>query len=204
MSDNRPECRLCLSAPSAPDGNFAGLLAAALDADDVASLVLPAPNASNENLIARCVAAAQERGVAVLIRGDIEAAKRLGADGAHIDADARLFALARGLLGPSAIVGVDCAASRHDALTFGEKGADYIAFSGAGTDSLAGLIEWWAEVVVVPCVAWDVASPADARLLADAGADFVSASPAIWSAAGGPAAAVEAFGAAIARARSAA
>ncbi|MGE3627435.1 MAG: thiamine phosphate synthase [Hyphomicrobiales bacterium] len=198
MSDSRTECRLCLSAPSSPEGDFPALLVSALDADDVASLVLPAPAGSDEKLIARCVAAAQERGVATLIDGDIEAAKRLGADGVHIQADARAFAVARGLLGPSAIVGVHCGASRHDALAFGEKGADYVAFS-AEPQALAELIGWWSQVVVVPCIAWDIASPGDARELASAGADFVSAAPAIWAAQDGPAKAVEAFNAAIER-----
>lgn len=181
LSESPNDCRLCLAAPQTPQADFPALLAAALDADDVASLVLPAPGPHTRDVIALCIAAAQERGVAALIGNDIEAANVLGADGVHLIADAEAFALARGLLGPSAIIGVDCARSRHDALTFAEKGADYIAFSGSSPEQMEELVSWWADTVVVPCVVWDVASPEDARRFAGAGADFISAGPSIWS-----------------------
>ncbi|MEC9367919.1 MAG: thiamine phosphate synthase [Pseudomonadota bacterium] len=202
MTETQTECRLCLAAPDALGKDFAARLEAALDAEDVASLVLPAPTPADRDAIRHCVSAAQERGVAVLIAGDLEAAKSLGADGSHIGADAKAFSRARALLGPSAIIGIDCGLSRHDALTFGEKGADYIAFSGGNADRATEIIRWWSDLVVVPCIAWNVASPAEARMFAQAGADFVSAGPALWSS--DPATAVAAFNAAIDLSRSAA
>jgi thiamine-phosphate pyrophosphorylase len=44
----------------------------------------------------------------------------------------------------------------------------------------AGLIAWWSEIFVVPCVAWNVDSQEEAARLAGLGADFVALSPDIW------------------------
>ncbi|MGH6865879.1 MAG: hypothetical protein ACREDO_06885, partial [Methyloceanibacter sp.] len=41
-------------------------------------------------------------------------------------------------------------------------------------------IRWWAEIFVVPCVAWNVDNPEDAAYLAKAGADYIAPSRKIW------------------------
>ena len=49
---------------------------------------------------------------------------------------------------PDIALGVVCQ-SRHEAMIAGEKGADYIAFTG---QNAADLCRWWAELFTVPCV----------------------------------------------------
>ncbi len=114
-----------------------------------------------------------------------ELAERLGADGVHIAADADLYARARGLLGESANIGVGCPPDRDAAMRLAELGADYVAFAPEGTgaaamDRCAELIAWWSEVLVVPCVAWNVDDPVQAAQFAALGADFVAPSTEIW------------------------
>ena len=46
----------------------------------------------------------------------------------HVGAEDTPYAEARRLVGPDAIVGVSCYASRHDAMEAAEAGADYVAF----------------------------------------------------------------------------
>jgi thiamine-phosphate pyrophosphorylase len=71
-------------------------------------------------------------------------------------------------------------------------GADYVAFgpeAGSDIDAIdqcAELIAWWSEIFVVPCVAWNVDSAAEAARLAALGADFVAPSRKIWRADGAP------------------
>ena len=140
--------------------------------------------------------------VPVLFENDVAAASDLGADGVHIIADEEKFTDARRIIGDDGIIGVDCGLSRHDGLTFGEMGADYIAF----TDSidhppcwnglgLEELIIWWSETVTVPCVAWDISSVDCARQYAQAGADFVAMGEPVWSHIKGPEKAMAEFSA---------
>ncbi|MEM8744090.1 MAG: thiamine phosphate synthase [Pseudomonadota bacterium] len=136
-------------------------------------------------------------GLPVVFERDIEAAVALAADGVHIPADEDLYHDARQRLGEDAIVGAECGLSRHDALTLGEIGADYVAFKGPSKDAansvemgLEELIQWWSETVIVPCVAWDTANGGTERRLADAGADFIATGNSLWSHPGGMAEAV--------------
>jgi thiamine-phosphate pyrophosphorylase len=65
-------------------------------------------------------------------------------------------------------------------------GRDYVAFGpdpGSDIDAInqcADLIAWWAGIFVVPCVAWNVDSAAEAARLAALGADFIAPSLKIW------------------------
>jgi thiamine-phosphate pyrophosphorylase len=52
---------------------------------------------------------------------------------------------------------------------------------------------WWAEVMVVPCVAIGGITVDNARPLIEAGADFLAVSSGVWDYTDGPAAAVKAF-----------
>ena len=87
-------------------------------------------------------------------------AERLGLDGVHLSDAARSVRHARKVLGPDAIVGSFCAGSRHDGMSAGEAGADYIAFGPVQATALndgeiaeAEMFQWWSEVIEVPCVA---------------------------------------------------
>jgi thiamine-phosphate pyrophosphorylase len=63
------------------------------------------------------------------------------------------------------------------------------------------LLEWWAELMELPCVAIGGITPANCGKLVAAGADFLAVCDAVWSNPEGPAAAVRAFNAAMAGAR---
>ncbi len=78
----------------------------------------------------------------------------------HLGDAAKSVRAARKTLGSDAIVGSFCGASRHDGLSAGEAGADYISFgpvsrSALGDGSVAeiDLCEWWSKMIEVPVVA---------------------------------------------------
>ena len=122
---------------------------------------------------------AQARGVAVLLEDRVEIAAATGCDGVHLS-DPKALAAARRRLGEEAIVGVGCGASRHDAITAAERGADYVAFGTSGQEpgpAEIELIDWWQSIMTLPCVAFGAAAPGDCALLAGAGADFVVTTP---------------------------
>jgi thiamine-phosphate pyrophosphorylase len=162
-------------------------LNAALSAAPIASvLIAAAPGGALQAPAARAlVVAAQRHGAAALLADAPELARTLGADGVHLSPakdPMPAYASARAVLGRQAIVGADAGLSRHHAMELAEAGADYIAFGApAGLEDRATararrdeLIAWWAEIFEAPCVAFDVAAPAEAEALAEAGADFVA------------------------------
>ncbi len=155
-------------------------------ADVAALLVAPAADAPLDARTARpLVELAQAKGIAVLIAADAALARTLRADGVHLpwskDIVAR-YGEAREILGGRFIVGADAGRSRHDAMTLGEAGADYVGFGipahvedrDAARQRRRDLIEWWSEIFEVPCVAFDVETAQEAAALAGAGADFVA------------------------------
>ena len=126
---------------------------------------------------------AQERDVAVLLQDRVSLAAETGCDGVHLS-DPKDLAAARRRLGAEALVGVGCGASRHDAITAAERGADYIAFGapkGTATPDPRpadpALLGWWQPLMTLPCVAFGAAAPVDCARLAAAGADFVVVTP---------------------------
>ena len=137
----------------------------------------------------------------------LENAHKLECDGLHMNADAALFARARDVLGPDAIIGVDCGTSRHAAMQMGEAGADYVGFGPVDAVSLAKdqdldlnkgsieteselfvpqtmteLVDWWQQLFEVPCLALDVADRAQIEELVQIGTDFVAIGPSQWPA----------------------
>jgi thiamine-phosphate pyrophosphorylase len=148
---------------------------------------------------------AQERGAAFILNDRPDLAAELGADGVHIGAEDTPYAEARRLVGPDAIVGVSCYASRHEAMEAAEAGADYVAF-GAFFETRTKepraraeieLLSWWSEMMTVPCVAIGGITPANCGPLVAAGADFLAVVSAVWDHPDGPDAAVRAFETAI-------
>jgi thiamine-phosphate pyrophosphorylase len=206
-------CRLYLITP--PEVHdiaaFARLLDKTLAAGDVASLQIrlkdrtgkPADEAHIRALGERIVGASQDRGVAVLVNDRPDLARDLQADGVHIGQGDVPYGRAREIVGPDAIVGVTCHASRHLALEAGEMGADYVAFGafyptetkdGTAQADL-GLLTWWQEMIELPCVAIGGITLANASPLVEAGADFLAVSSGVWNHPEGPAAAVAGFNA---------
>lgn len=130
------------------------------------------------------VAAGQKAGVAVLIAGDARLARTVKADGVHLEYAEKIrepFEEARAMAGGRAIVGADAGRTRHTAMELGELGADYVAFGvpafvkdrDTAFERQIDLIEWWAEIFEIQCVAANVESAEQARALTEAGADFV-------------------------------
>ena len=202
-------CRLYLITPPALDpDSFAPLLASALDAGDVACLQLRL-KAVPDDVVRRAADVlrpiAQQRNVAFLMNDRPDLAAATGCDGVHIGQQDAPYREARRLLGPDAIVGVTCHASRHLAMEAGEMGADYVAFGAFFATSTKEvqhqadpeILSWWQELMEIPCVAIGGITPENCGTLVKAGADFVATSAAVWSHAGGPAAAVQAFNRAI-------
>jgi thiamine-phosphate pyrophosphorylase len=162
-------------------------VAARLDAAGAATLLIAAREggALTAAEARPLVELAQKKDIAALIEGDAQLARTLRADGVHLpwskDIAAR-YAEAREILGTRYIIGVDVGRSRHDAMSFAEDGADYIAFGipphvedrASAADRRLELIFWWSEIFEVPCVAFDVDSVEDATALAAAGADFLA------------------------------
>lgn len=206
-------CRLYLiSPPEVPDiAAFAHALDEALDGGDVACLQIrlksrdgvPAPDSHILALGRHVVPRAQDRGVAVLINDRPDLAVELGADGVHVGQSDTPYAQARKVVGPNAIVGVTCHASRHLAMEAGEAGADYVAFGAfyptdtkdPSAKAEVDLLSWWQELVETPCVAIGGVTVENARPLVEAGADFLAVSAGVWKREGGPAGAVRAFNA---------
>jgi thiamine-phosphate pyrophosphorylase len=198
----RPPCQLYLVSPLEVGGAFPDRLARALDAGPVAAFQFRVKDVDRheaarlaEPLQRICV----DKDVAFIVNDSVALAKRLGADGVHLGQDDGDPREARGILGPGAQIGVTCHDSRHLAMEAGEAGADYVAFGSfhpTTTKTVTRraepvILSWWATVFELPCVAIGGVTPDNARALADAGADFVAASHAVWG--GDEAAAVRAF-----------
>ena len=186
MAETTMRCRLYLVLPANPPAAIERSLAEALNATDVACVLLSAGAEADQALDARLRELTAARDVAFLIENDAARAERVSADGVHIPADTTLYGQAREHLGQRAIIGVGCNQSRHDAMLLAELGADYVAFgstpalSGREREERSELVAWWSEIFVVPCVAWDVETQEEAAEFTGLGADFVALSPDIW------------------------
>jgi len=199
-------CRLYLVTPPRLESGFAETLKRTLDAGDVASLQLRLKCVSDDE-IAKAVdelkPIAQQRGVAFLLNDRPDLAKRFGCDGVHIGQEDGTYAAARAAVGEDAIVGVTCHASHHLAIEAAEAGADYVAFGAffptrtkeSKAHAEIATIQWWAELMVVPCVAIGGITVENAKPLVEAGADFLAVCSGVWDFSGGPAAAVSSFNA---------
>ena len=192
--------RLYLVTPPVEDAaGFARILDGVLPAANVAAVLLRLADASERELINRAKTLApvvQARDVALLLDGHADIAVRAGADGAHLSGVAALRD-AIAALQPARIAGAGGLRTRDDAMLAGEMGADYVMFGEpdpAGRrpsfEAIVERVAWWAEVFQPPCVGY-AGAPDEVAPLANAGADFVALGDWIWTAAPGPAAAVQ-------------
>ena len=206
------DCRLYLITPPQLDdlAAFGRTLAHALDAGDVAALQIRLKDVDDAVIAAAVdvlMPIAQARGVAVILNDRPDLAARLGCDGVHVGQSDTPYAEARKIMGREAMIGVTCHDSRHLAMEAAEAGADYVAFGAffptttkdAPTRAEPEILTIWQETMEVPCVAIGGITAANAEVLAKAGADFLAVSAGVWAHPQGPAAAVAALNAAIAR-----
>jgi len=205
-------CRLYLITPPTIElATFPEQLAAALDAGDVAAFQLrlkPADDDVVRRAAERIVPIAQSRGVAVLMNDSPTLAVATGCDGVHVGQSDTPAREARKIIGPDRQLGVTCHASRDLAITAGEDGADYVAFGAffpTGTKDTrhqadVAILQWWSEMMTLPCVAIGGITAENCAPLVRAGADFLAVVSAVWGHPDGPAAGVRALEAAIAAA----
>jgi thiamine-phosphate pyrophosphorylase len=212
MTQQRLPQRLYLVTPPLDDtSSFVRAIGAALDAGDVAAVLLRLADSEERTLIKRAKAVAdivQRRDIALLLDSRPEIVARAGADGAHLTG-IEAFTAALGTLKPERIAGAGGLHSRHDAMLAAEAGADYIMFGelppypapharegGAGGgrppfEAVEERVKWSAELLELPCVGY-AASADEVSALARAGADFIALGDWIWLQPGGAADAVAA------------
>lgn len=195
----RPAPRLYLATPVVDDpasllGDLPDLLAAA----DVAAVLVRLKETDQRTMISRIKALAprvQNAGAALLVDGHPEIVARGGADGAHLP---NVAALEEALpsLKPDRIAGVGGLATRHDSMSAGEMGADYVLFGEPdakgqrpSAEAIAERLDWWAELFEPPCVGF-ATSFEEAYDFAASGADFVLVGDLVWADPRGPKAAL--------------
>ena len=195
----RPMPRLYLATPVVEDPSaLAATLGEALAAADIAAVLLPLKPVDQRTMITRVKTLApmiQAKGAALLLDGNVELVARSGADGAHLTGIAAMED-ALSSLKPDRIAGVGGLATRHDSMSAGEAGADYVLFGEPDAngqrpsiEAIAERLQWWAELFEPPCVGF-AASREEAHEFAAAGADFVLVGDFIWTDPRGPAAAL--------------
>lgn len=205
----RPAPRLYLATPIVEDparlvAELPGLLASA----DVAAVLLRLKETDQRTMISRIKALAppvQKAGAALLVDGHPDIVARGGADGAHLTGLAALEEAAPSLK-PDRIAGVGGLATRHDSMSAGEMGADYVLFGEPdkngqrpSSQAIAERLDWWAELFEPPCVGFAI-SLEEAHDFAASGADFVLVGDFVWADPRGPKAALMEVDAAIKKA----
>ncbi len=195
MSDPSPGLYLVTPVLTEAE-SFLPALREALASAAIASLLLrlgPLEDAQAALLVRAVAEPAQAKGVALLIDGSPALALEAGADGAHVGGVGAPLKDAIKRLSPRYIVGAGALATRDEAMTAGESGADYVLFGDDAAPlepgALLERVAWWAEIFFTPCVAFARSLEQVGPLLA-AGADFVMLGDCVWSDPRGPAAAV--------------
>ena len=164
--------------------------AAAIEEAGVAAVVVPVAENPDERAVLKrvkpLIEAIQAAGAAALIQGPADLLGKSGADGLHVAGRDAADAAER--FRPGKIVGAGALRSRDVAMEAGEARVDYVMFGEPGADgghppleTVAERAAWWAEVFVVPCVAY-APRIEDIPALSATGAEFVAVGAAIFAA----------------------
>ncbi|MEO1687687.1 MAG: thiamine phosphate synthase [Pseudomonadota bacterium] len=188
MTDARPPRLLLPTPPRAPLEQVVAALPGALATGRIACLRLDLPGAT-EAEVRRAADALRplchEADVPVILRDHAALAAPLGLDGVQVEARAHRLRDLRKTLGPDAVMGVACGASRHDGMTAAEAGADYVLFGplaagSAGAEPVAPeVFEIWSESIETPVVAEGGLGAASAGALG-AWLDFGAPDAEVW------------------------
>jgi thiamine-phosphate pyrophosphorylase len=222
MGGGHDGCRIYLvTPPKLEPAAFTDLLAAALDASGpsgagpdpaVAAVQLRLKDVDDDDwrrAIDALRPVVQSRDVAFLLNDRADLVRATGCDGAHVGQEDMPARQARALMGPEATLGVTCKGSRDLAMQAGEDSADYVAFGAffpSGTKEVTRFIDpeilqWWSELMQLPCCAIGGITAENCAPLVRAGADFLAVVGCVWQHPNGPAAGVRALNAAIGRAQ---
>jgi thiamine-phosphate pyrophosphorylase len=183
--------RLVIVTPAVEDAvTFAPLLEACCREGDIAAVILNL--ATDDEVMAlsaiRIVAThLQDTGAVLLLANKPGLVEASGADGAHFS-NLDQLQTTQANLAAGRLSGVGGLASRHDTMVAAESGVDFVVFGEPdelgkrpGLSALVERIVWWAEIFQLPCVAF-AGSIEEVPRLAEARADFVALSDAVWNA----------------------
>ena len=183
--------QIYLVTPSVIDLDlYPNQLARVLDSVEIACLRLGLAS-SDEDHISRAADAlrdiAHARDIMLVIERHALLVERLGLDGVHLMDGGRNLRQLRKDLGEDAILGAYCNTSRHDGLTAGEAGADYVSFGPVAASALGDgvqvdpeLLSWWSEMIEVPVVAEGGLTADSIRSLSHK-VDFFAIGAEIWT-----------------------
>ncbi|MEM9716353.1 MAG: thiamine phosphate synthase [Pseudomonadota bacterium] len=179
-----------ITPPGSKLGALTKEVAKVLDAAPVACVRLSTGGDSADD-ISRAADIVRElchqRDIAIVIDGHPGLVEPLGLDGVHLAGPAKQLRDAKKQLGGDAILGAYVGQSRHDGLTAGEIGADYVSFGPVGETGLGDvdfvepeLFQWWSMMIELPIVAEGGVSLTHAETLAPH-VDFVALGSELWS-----------------------
>lgn len=137
----------------------------------------------------KLVEAVQSQNIAVIISDDVATMNILLADGVQIGSEIAHFKSVRQALGEHFIIGAYIGASKHDAMSFGELNADYVAFGPNYDDQaehktnqdIIDLVMWWQEMFSIPAIAYlDAQQDIEQINFSKEYPDFVALLPNFW------------------------
>lgn len=158
------QAQIYLITPPNAGTDFAPKLQSALEGNEVAAVLIQRGDRENADYleIAKAlIPVAQDAGAAALLDNMPEAVRKLGADGVHMTGAAKDIKQAVKYLKPASIVGAGGLHSKHDAMTKGETGVDYVFFGhlapGKSDDEFSPetLADWWSQTMEIPVVCFD-------------------------------------------------
>ena len=170
----------------------------------------PAPDTVIRQIAKILVPLVQAHDVPVIMNDRPDLAAEYGCDGVHIGQDDSKYKEARAIVGDKAIVGVTCHNSRHLAMAAAELGADYVAFGSFYQTTTKSpkfyanqnILQWWNEIMQIPCVAIGGITTKNCLPLIEAGADFLAVSASVWDHKESPSIAISEFTSAFLNGRS--
>lgn len=187
-NQDRPQITL-ITPPSLDLDLFPTALARVMDGVEIAALRLTLATKDTDEIgraADACRLVAHARDVAIMIENHVLFVERHGLDGIHLTDGARAVRSLRKDLGADAIIGAYCGTTRHEGMTAGEAGADYVSFGpigaaglGLGTQAPRDLFEWWTEMIEVPVVAEGALTAELVESFAPV-TDFFAVGPEIW------------------------
>lgn len=189
--------RLCLVTPPDFGDRFPDILDRALAGGDVASVIIVPPKAMPEHLAKRIGTVAARHDVAAVVAGDTM--PLTGLDGVHIEGGLDSVRSALKHHHAKHIVGAGGVFSRHDAMTIGEAGPDYIFFGRLDGDGqprihpgALALAEWWVPLFEIPAIVMGGRAVESVEDAARRDIEFVALRSAVWDHPDGPQLAVAA------------